>query len=226
MHPIILTVTAFLAFGISQSAAASERVLGVYIFHRHGDRTAKAWTPVNLTALGADEVHASGTFYHSRYISSSSDLHIVGMSSDVAVLSQLSVSSPEDNVLHNSATSFLQGLYPPTGNSEVLANGTKVEAPLGGYQYIPVDEVTSSATANGAENNAWLQGNSGCNKAVVSSNNYLLSPEYKTTYNDTIEFYQSLLPVVNGTYGPNAANFKNGYGSTSSLSSIVSLLTD
>lgn len=215
--------TSFLALAYSGtvSAADNERVLGVYIFHRHGDRTAKAWAPANLTALGAKQVYASGTYYRSRYVSSNGDLHIVGMSSDVAAPAQLSVSSPEDTVLHNSATSFLQGLYPPTGTSETLANGTKVEAPLGGYQYIPVDEVSSGATSSNAENNAWLQGNSGCNNAVLSSNNYLASPEYKSTFNATKEFYQGLLPVINGTYNSSLATFKNGYGSMSVLFEIV-----
>ncbi|TWU71391.1 hypothetical protein ED733_002474 [Metarhizium rileyi] len=189
----ILTTTAVLVLGMGSEAATNERVLGVFVFHRLGDRTAKIWTPVSLTALGANEVHSSGTFYRSRYISSSSDLHIIDMSSDFAVLSQLSVSSPSNP-------------------SETLGNGTKVEAPLGGYQYIPVDEVTSGATGSYAENNAWLQGNTNCNNAVVSSNNYFVSPEYKSTYSDTKDFYESLIPVINGTYAPSAANFKNGYG--------------
>lgn len=191
--------------------ASAENVLGVYVFHRHGDRTAKAWKPVNMTALGAAQVYASGEFYRNRYITGDADFRISGVSADTAVPSDLAVTAPSDAVLHNSALVFLQGLYPPTGEEEVLANGTRVAAPLDGYQYIPVDAVDDAATANKAESNAWLQGNSGCGNAEVSSNNYFNSEEYRKTYDDTLQFYQDLLPVIDGTYSKDQANFKNGY---------------
>lgn len=199
----------------SLSAVHAEDVLGVYVFHRHGDRTAKAWKPTNLTALGADQVYSSGSYFRQRYVDSDGDAKIKGLSSKVAVLSQMDITAPVDNVLQNSAMVFLQGLYPPTGNTETLANGSKVEAPLNGYQYIPVNSVVSAASAKDSENSAWLQGNSGCGNAVVSSNNYLTSSEYTKTYDDSKDFYQSLLPVINGTYGPDDATFKNGYTSMS-----------
>ena len=196
------------------SAANNERVLGVYLYHRHGDRTAKSWAPVNLTALGADEVHSSGAYYRSRYLADDGAAKISGISSGTAVLSQLGISAPNDAVLYNSAMSFVQGFYPPTGNSESLANGTSVEAPLGGYQYIPIGSSSGAATSQNAESSEWLQGSSGCNNAVTSSNGYFASPEYKSTYSETTKFYQSLLPVIQGTFASSAANFKNGYTST------------
>ena len=210
------TATVILA-SAALASAADERILGAYIFHRHGDRTAKAWAPVNLTALGADEAHASGTFYHDRYVDSSSKLRIAGLSSDEVVLSQLSVVSAEDAVLHNSADTFLQGFYPPTGIAYTLRNGSKVTAPLDGYQYIPIDAVATAATSSKAEDNGWLQGSSGCDKGVASSNEYFTTSEYHSVLDDTKSFYQSLLPVINTTYGAAAANFKNGYTSMSYL---------
>ncbi|KAF4453820.1 acid phosphatase [Fusarium albosuccineum] len=193
------------------SLAAAEDVLGLYIFHRHGDRTAKAWKPVNLTALGADEVHSSGAWYRDTYVGSDAHRKISGLSADTAVLSQLDVTAPVDAVLQNSALVFLQGLYPPTKQVETLANGSKIEAPLSGYQYIPVNSVESAASAKDSENSAWLQGNSGCTNAEVSSNDYFTSPEYAETYKGSEDFYQSLLPVIKNTYGEDDANFKNGY---------------
>ncbi|KAK2606140.1 hypothetical protein QQS21_003423 [Conoideocrella luteorostrata] len=212
---LLLAVSSAAAFFTSLAAAAAadsnERILGVYIFHRHGDRTAKAWAPVNLTALGADEVYSSGAFYRSRYVQSDASLRVSGISPDVAVLSQLSVTSPKDAVLHNSASVFLQGLYPPTRQAETLANGSKIVAPLNGYQYVPVDAISDAATANKAENQGWLQGSSGCDKGVASSNSYFNSADYKKTFDDSKNFYQSLLPVINSTYNSDAATFKNGY---------------
>lgn len=201
-----------LLLGLSAaSLGAAEDVLGVYIFHRHGDRTAKAWEPVNMTALGADQVHSSGTFYRDRYVSSDADMRVRGLSSDIAVLSQLTVTSPVDPVLHNSAVTFLQGLYPPTNMAETLANGSTVEAPLGGYQYIPVDAVDTAATAEKAESSAWLQGDSGCSNAEISSNQYFSSSDYADMLDKTQDFYSRLVPVVNGTMSEDEVTFKNAY---------------
>ncbi|KAI5466211.1 histidine phosphatase superfamily [Mariannaea sp. PMI_226] len=200
-----------LALSSAASVTAAETVLGVYMFHRHGDRTAKAWKPVNLTSLGADEVFSSGTYYRDRYVDSKADLKVKGLSSDQAVLSQLSVTSPIDNVLQSSALVFIQALYPPSGHVEVLANGSHVEAPLNGYQYVPVNTVQVAASAQDSENTAWLQGNSGCNNAVVSSNAYFASSDYNATYKDTQSFYSGLLPVIDGTFSKDQANFQNAY---------------
>ncbi|KAK8126274.1 histidine acid phosphatase [Apiospora kogelbergensis] len=197
----------------------SETVLGVYIFHRHGDRTPKSHPPANLTSLGAEEVFLSGSYYRSRYVASDGSSPVRGLSHDVAVASQIALTAPDDAVLHNSAQVFAQGLYPPVGrlSAQELANGTSVEAPLGGYQYVPVKAVSASSASGAsstradAENNEWLQGGSGCGNAMVSSNNYFASAEYQKTYGDSKGFYQTLLPVIGGTFGADQANFKNGY---------------
>lgn len=198
---------------LTASSVAAENILGIYVFHRHGDRTAKAWKPVNFTALGAEQTFASGDFYRNRYVDSTADFRVAGVSSDTVVPTELSVTAPMDAVLHDSALAFLQGLYPPTGEegAETLANGTKVEGPLGGFQFAIVQGTEDAATADKAESNAWLQGNSGCRNAEVSSNDYFGSKEYKDTYDETLDFYQSLLPVIEKTYGKKEANFKNGY---------------
>ncbi|KAI1373652.1 phosphoglycerate mutase-like protein [Hypoxylon crocopeplum] len=191
----------------------SETVLGVYIFHRHGDRTPKSLAPVNLTALGADQVFQSGNYYRNRYVSSDASSPIVGLSNDIAVPTQLSVTSPADSVLQSSALAFLQGIYPPAGTVGVslLANNSEVQAPLGGYQYIPVTTSSTASTSSNAENNEWLQGGSGCGNSVVSSNNYFLSPEYTSALDQTRSFYSNLLPVISGVFSSAQATFKNAY---------------
>jgi hypothetical protein len=192
--------------------ATAETVLGVYIFHRHGDRTTKSYKPTLLTSLGAEQVYASGQYYRDLYISSTASSKISGVSSDLAVLSQLEVTAPTDDVLQNSAQVFLQSLYPPTTlATQTLANGTKVNAPLGGYQYIPVDAVSTAASSSDSENSAWLQAGSGCGNAVVSSNNYFSSQEYLSTLESTKGFYSSLLPVINSTFSAAQDTFKNAY---------------
>lgn len=195
---------------------AQETVLGVYIFHRHGDRTSKSWPPTSLTDLGYQQVYASGDFYRNRYIDSKASSAIFGISPDLAKNSQLNVQAPVDTVLQTSAAGFLQGLYPPVGaslGSQKLANGTTVEAPMGGFQLVPVNAVQSAASNANSENSAWLQGSSGCNNAIVSSNNYFYSQEYMDLLNSTAAFYQSILPAINTTFTSAQDSFKNAYSS-------------
>ncbi|KAI1436607.1 phosphoglycerate mutase-like protein [Xylaria sp. CBS 124048] len=191
----------------------AETVLGVYVFSRHGDRTPKILAPANLTSLGADEVFASGSFFRDRYVASNAASPIFGLSHDVVALDQLSISAPVDNVLQNSAQAFAQGLYPPAGNaaSQELRNTSFTDFPLGGYQYIPVNTPANSVSSSGSENAASLQSGSKCTNAVISSNNYFKSSEYQTTFAQSSNFFTSLLPVINSTFAPANATYKNAY---------------
>lgn len=193
---------------------AQETVLGVYIFHRHGDRTSKAWPPTNLTDLGYTEVYESGNYFRNRYITGASKIH--GVSQNIVKNSQLNVQAPVDVVLQSSAQGFLQGLYPPVGSTlgtQTLANGTKVQAPLNGYQLIPINAVTAVSGGTNSENTAWLQGASGCANAIFSSNNYFISDDFISLANSTQSFYQGLNPVVNGSFAASYVTYKNAYSS-------------
>ncbi|KAF2261132.1 phosphoglycerate mutase-like protein [Lojkania enalia] len=200
-----------LLLSLLATAEAAETVLGAYIFHRHGDRTPKALAPANLTTLGYEQVYNSGQYYRSRYLDSSSASNIHGINEDIVNLQQLSVTAPVDNILQNSAMGFLQGLYPPVGESigvQTLANGTDVQAPMNGYQLIPINTVS---TGSGSEDNGWLQDATGCYNAKLSSNNYFSSAEYENLLSSTQDFYDSLLPVVNATLDTEDVSFKNAY---------------
>lgn len=195
---------------------AQETVLGVYIFHRHGDRTSKSWPPASLTDLGYAQVYSSGNFYRNRYVEANATSPIFRISQDLVKNSQLNVQAPVDPVLQNSAGGFLQSLYPPVGatlGSQALANGSTVEAPMGGFQLIPVNAVQSAASSPDSEDSAWLQGSSGCNNAIVSSNDYFYSTEYMDLLNSTAAFYQSILPAINATFTSAQDTFKNAYTS-------------
>lgn len=191
---------------------AAETILGAYIFHRHGDRTSKSWDPVNLTDLGYNDVYSSGQWHRQRYIASSASSPIAGMSADVVVQGQITLSTSDDVVLMNSAQGFAQGLYPPTGglSSEMLRNGTVIQSPMSGYQLIPVHTISAGS---GSESAGWLQGATACANAENSSNEYYFSNEYLTLFSSTIDFYKSLSPVINGTFDANQTSFKNAYTS-------------
>ncbi|KAJ5706704.1 Histidine phosphatase superfamily clade-2 [Penicillium malachiteum] len=191
-------------------SVSAERVLGAYIFARHGDRTAKVFGNTQLTDLGYHEVFAAGSYYNKRYVDSDSDKQIEGISDPIVNANQVNASAPSDAVLQNSATGFLQGVYPPASSAanNTLGNGTVVESPLNGYQLIQL-QVTSSSGSN--EDASWLQGSSDCSKATVSSNNYYASDTYNEMLKNTASFYQSLSPVLNSTFSESDMSFENAY---------------
>jgi hypothetical protein len=201
------SVVALCALSMLAGAEAAETVLGAYIFHRHGDRTAKALAPANLTNLGYEQVHTSGQYYRSRYLSG--DSKIRGINEDEVKLSQLQVQSPVDNVLQNSAMGFLQGLYPPFQDDvQTLANGEKKSAPLNGYQLIPVNTISTGA---GSEDSGWLQDASSCANAKTSSNSYFDSEDYNNLASSTKDLYSSIVPSMNNIMSDDQVSFKNAY---------------
>jgi hypothetical protein len=204
--PIMKSVVALSALSMLAGAEAAETVLGAYVFHRHGDRTAKALAPTNLTTLGYEQVYTSGKYYRSRYLSG--DSKILGINEDQVKLSQLQVQAPVDNVLQNSAMGFLQGLYPPVQTVSTLANGQNVQAPMDGYQLIPVNTIETGA---GSEDSSWLQDASSCQNAKASSNSYFDSQEYKDLASSTSGFYKSLVPSINGIISDDQVTYKNAY---------------
>ena len=156
MHSLQLSsLLALMAIPVTHPALA-ERVLGAYIFARHGDRTAKILGNTELTDLGYSQVHSTGSYYHDRYIAADSPLQIEGISAQFVNPKQIEASSPSDAVLQNSATGFLQGVYPPVGTAanQTLRDGTVVQAPLDGYQLVPLSSVPSGTDS---EDSTWLQ---------------------------------------------------------------------
>ena len=192
---------------------AAETLVGLYIFSRHGDRTAKSTPPANLTALGYQEVVTSGSWFRDQYVAANAPSRIAGMNPDLVKQSQLTASAPLDVVLMSSAQGFLQGLYPPVGAKEgtqTLRNGTEVQTPLNGFQIIPIQTVT---TGTSSEDSAWLQGQSNCANALVSSNGYFSTPEYNNLFSRTADFYKSLAPMINTTFSGDMISYKNAYTS-------------
>jgi len=201
----------FLLLSFLPAVLAQETVYGVYMFHRHGDRSAKSTPPTILTQLGYQEVYTSGLYYRNRYVADGAQYKIHGLNSDIVAPSQLYVSAPSDTVLQSSAEGFLQGLYPAvTPNAETLRNGTVINPPLNGYQLIPI-ALVEAGTAS--ENAGWLQDASGCLNAETSSNNFFYSAEYMQLLNSTQAFYTRLEPVINNTFTAAQTTFKNAYTS-------------
>ncbi|KIW68400.1 hypothetical protein PV04_04351 [Phialophora macrospora] len=203
--------SAILLASLASSTVSAETVLGAYIFSRHGDRTAKSTPPTALTDLGYQEIFTSGSYYRSRFVASDASRQIHGIAPDIVKLSQITASAPVDNVLQASGIGFLQGLYPPVGEtlgSQTLRNGTVVQTPMNGFQLLPLQVVENGANS---ENAAWLQGSTNCANAQISSNDYFQSSEYKDTLNRTNDFYAEMYPFIERTFAQNQSSFKNAY---------------
>ncbi|KAG2362446.1 histidine phosphatase superfamily [Suillus spraguei] len=112
-------------------------VLGVLVIARNGDRTEYYQDPITYessytesTALGAVQSHQLGSFLRSTYMSASSPSFIANMKTDLVDTHEVHVHAK------------LAGLFPPNpANRIVLANETTIVAPLGGYQYVPIETI-------------------------------------------------------------------------------------
>ncbi|KAL2207340.1 phosphoglycerate mutase-like protein [Sarocladium strictum] len=158
----------------------------------HG--TAKWYGAAQLTSLGAEQVFQVGTSFRERYLASSSKMHIAGISEDQYVGSQIYPSAPDQPVLLNTASAFLQGLYPPLGDvapdlaSQTLNNGSESSSPLDGKQYVVLHVQDDESP-----NTVWIKGDD----------------------QSTRDFYEGFYDVLEpGVYNvkPENMTYKNAYG--------------
>lgn len=193
-------------------STAADTIVGVYLVTRHGDRTSKEAPPTSLTPLGIQEAYDTGAYFRDRYVDDDDDdTEISGISVDAVKLGQIAPTAPQgDNVLQNSAQAFLQGLYPPIQQVEILRDGKKVQTPIN-LQLIPVQATNQAGPI--LENTIWLQGASGCANAVTSSSGYTSSAEYLSLLDSTSDFYKRLDPIIKGAYAGDDQSFKNAYAS-------------
>ncbi|KAK7050242.1 histidine phosphatase superfamily [Favolaschia claudopus] len=127
-------------------------VLGVIVIARNGERREftqdpKSYDPslTDSTPLGVADLHRLGEQLHATYFTPGSSSFISEISGDVADTEQIKVRAKaggEGPVVFDSAIALLQGLFPPNPKNKItLANGEVVTAPLGGYQYVPMETV-------------------------------------------------------------------------------------
>ena len=97
---------------------------------------------------------------------------------------------------------FAQGLYPPLGSldedlaTQELANGTSIESPLNGYQYIHIQ-----GEADNAPDTIWLKGDDECPAWTNASNEYKTSEEYNNTMTGTWRFYGRFAGLLGNILG-------------------------
>ncbi|GBE83510.1 phosphoglycerate mutase-like protein [Sparassis crispa] len=184
-------------------------LLGVVLLVRHGDRLEFFQDPLTynpaqtfITPLGSVEEYQLGSFLRSVYINTSSSSYINGLNTDVVNITQLDVradASGEGSVIVNSVQALLQGLYPPTTDNNItLANGSTIIAPLGGYQYIPVDSVEEDLDIS-------LNSFTDCPNFDAHISEFYSSPGFLAEAQEAAPFLADLAPYL----GNRSTNFTN-----------------
>ncbi|KAK4198888.1 putative lysosomal acid phosphatase [Triangularia verruculosa] len=197
----MFTTVAGTVLGLLAGGAMAETVHGVVVFSRHGDRTTKHYGAQQLTNLGASQNFQVGSDYRARYIEADSPHRILNISEFNYIPSQVYASAPNQGILLNTATAFLQGLYPPLVdlNSEIasqtLNNGSESTSPLNGYQYVTLQGVSSNSP-----DAIWIKGDDGCPAVTEASSSFETSTEFTTKLSSTKDFYKSLFPVLKSVY--------------------------
>ncbi|KAM5344823.1 hypothetical protein ACJ41O_010685 [Fusarium nematophilum] len=201
--------------GLLMSTAAAETIHGVVVFSRHGDRTTKWYGAQSLTSLGAEQNFQVGSDYRSRYLEAGSDHQILGISEDEYKPSQIFASAPDQGILMNTATAFLQGLYPPLADldpeiaSQTLNNGSESQAPLDGYQYVRLHTINDNSP-----DTIWIKGDDACPKYKTASKAFMDSDVFAQRVEDTRDFYEGFYDVLSdGVYNlqPENMTYGNAY---------------
>lgn len=189
------------------AAASAEQILGSFMFVRHGDRLTK---PTKyLTPLGVAEIQDAGAYFHDRYFESDA---IKGLDS-VYNSKQISVAVPDSDVLYKSSQGFVQTFYPPVGDEDAakvpgasLANGTDIEMPFDGYQYVFIEGLDEESP------DYWtIDGNDNCPAFTNASAAYFESAEFKALNASTHDFYQSLSKYTHGSLTSKDLSYANAY---------------
>ncbi|KAF9011496.1 phosphoglycerate mutase-like protein [Hymenopellis radicata] len=181
---------------------SNSTVLGVVLLTRHGDRQGFYQSPTTYTAtstaitpLGNQQEYQLGQLLRSIYLNSSSESVISGMNATLANQNQIKIRADgggEGGVIFNSAVSLTQGLFPATSNySTTLANGTTIEGPLSGYQYIPIESVE-------ADNDVSLEGWTSCGTFDDHTNAFYNSSVFAAKQAESAEFLNDLKPYLDG----------------------------
>ncbi|KAJ3731464.1 histidine phosphatase superfamily [Lentinula guzmanii] len=188
-------------------------VLGVIFLIRHGDRQGFYQDPTNynpantvITPLGLREEFITGDYFRNIYLNESSTSFIKGINNTIADPNQITVvadAAGEGGVIMNSAEALLQGLFPPDSDySTTLANGTTIEAPLGGYQYIEIESAL-------AENDVSLEGWTSCAPFDTATAEFYQSAEFNQTAQENSDFFTNLPQYLDGRSDVNLENMWN-----------------
>ncbi|KAH6699686.1 histidine phosphatase superfamily [Leptodontidium sp. MPI-SDFR-AT-0119] len=182
------------------STAVAETIHGVTVFTRHG--TSKHYSGYGLTTLGFTENYEVGSDYRDLYVAAGAPKKILGISESRYTPSQIFASAPDQQVLLNTATAFLQGLYPPLEDinaasfaAQALNNDTSYSSPLNGYQYVVLHGEESTAP-----DTIWIKGDEGCPVTTKAQKSFENSTQFATLTETTRSFYAQFWDNLKNVY--------------------------
>lgn len=168
-----------------------------------------------MTSLGASQNFQVGSDYRARYLAAGSPHQIAGISESKYISSQIYATAPNSGILLNTATAFLQGLYPPLVDlapeiaSQTLNNGTKSISPLNGYQYVTLQGVKANSP-----DTIWIKGDESCPTLDASLSALESSAPFTSLVASTRPFYESFYPAlqsVSDIRSPSTLSFASAY---------------
>ena len=211
---------AVLALSFTCVLAQNETAWSAVVITMYGDRVPLLSPSYSvLTPLGAQQMFSVGALIRDRYIAPSNEsldngnYTIAGISTyEMDVTQVMAYTTGTGEVwMGQSAQAFMSGLYPPSSSngsipSATLANGTSIESPLGGTQYMQIFSASSNDPAFVS-----LSGMDNCPNLDSSVENYLESSDYISTITSTKSFYQSLSQVFTSVSVPYSLSFADAY---------------
>jgi hypothetical protein len=115
----------------------------------------------------------------------------------------------------NTATSFLQGLYPPLVDlapelaTQTLNNGTNSTSPLDGYQYVLLHGINDNSP-----DTIWIKGDDSCPAYKTASKSFQKSDVFAARVDATRDFYAGFYDTLSpGVYNlkPENMTYANAY---------------
>jgi len=223
---LLRTILSTLILAVLAYADEDYTIIGSLIYGRHNDRPAK---PAEyLTPIGAESQYKIGQFYRERYFgldSSNKKVHDDDRDNSTVISAldgnglfvngQIYAEAVSSNVILFSHYAFLQGLYPPqdvdgtsVGNLTLaeIANGSVIENPLNGYQYIK-----SNIQENATDGYIWTKGDKNCPASDKAIEQVEKSDEFKTLSNASKDFYNSIsdMSFIREKFSKDEINFKH-----------------
>jgi hypothetical protein len=195
-----------------------ETIWGVFAYTVHGESIPDVLTTSLgskvLTEFGANQLQAAGSSFRDRYVPTTD-----GNSSDTAVIylmpgfldaKDVDIYSTADQYVSASAQAFMQGMYPPLGDSNITSpgstgNATIDVAPLDGYQYAHIITLGEADPTY-----VIVNGSAQCNMHQTAEEEYQNSSDAMRITMESVDFYIGLLDIALGeVFTATTATYRN-----------------
>lgn len=194
------------------------RIWGVFAYTVHGESipTVLTVSPGSkvLTEYGANQLQAAGSSFRDRYVptldGNSSETAIMYLTPGSLNAEDVDVFSMADQYVSASAQAFMQGLYPPLGDSiitssDLTSNATTDMAPLDGYQYAHIVTLGEADPSS-----VMVDGSAQCDMHQTAESEYKDSSDAMRITMESVDFYVGLLDNALGqAFDATTATYRN-----------------